>query len=322
MKTTRSIHYLYTIAASRVASLLDPTLLQRWRSQAKIVGGLLVVLSFYYLFTTFINHFDQVEIVINFHTIVIFIVLVFLGFLSYLLLAFGWFLQIRASYPEIGLGKSIAFIGLSQIAKYLPGNIGHILGRGALARRYMSLRDISLSFIIESLVMTFVYLIVGLWYLNYLDLNQYFDIKVLLLVFIIGSAATIYAFLYLKKNRKIFLLNFRIFPILIFLFILLSLSGGLTIYLLSSLYTDIPDIPFLQYTSGFALSFIIGFIMPGAPAGIGIREAVFILLFSPWLGEQIALEMILAIRLLTIIIDTLYFCISYMLKKQLYAEPV
>ena len=49
---------------------------------------------------------------------------------------FAWHIALRAAGEPPRLRAAMAAVMLSQIAKYVPGNIGHIVGRVALARRY------------------------------------------------------------------------------------------------------------------------------------------------------------------------------------------
>jgi hypothetical protein len=61
----------------------------------------------------------------------------------------------------------------------------------------------------------------------------------------------------------------------------------------------------------FALCYLAGFIVPGAPAGLGVREAFFTKLFAPELGEGGAACVALVFRVLTIIGDLLTFVVAW-----------
>ncbi|MES9970924.1 MAG: hypothetical protein ABW092_12895, partial [Candidatus Thiodiazotropha sp.] len=70
------------------------------------------------------------------------------------------------------------------------------------------------------------------------------------------------------------------------------------------------DSDYLVVLSAFAIAWSVGFLTPGAPSGIGIREAILILLLSPLAGEANALILALLFRLVTIAGDTLFYFIS------------
>lgn len=62
--------------------------------------------------------------------------------------------------------------------------------------------------------------------------------------------------------------------------------------------------------SSFAIAWSIGFITPGAPSGIGIREAILLLLLIPLSGEGPALILALLFRLVTIGGDIGFYAMS------------
>jgi glycosyltransferase 2 family protein len=66
---------------------------------------------------------------------------------------------------------------------------------------------------------------------------------------------------------------------------------------------------------GFAFSWLIGFIIPGAPGGIGIREVVFTGLFGSQLGEGVAITLALIIRIVTTLSDVVTFISAYIFSR-------
>lgn len=95
-----------------------------------------------------------------------------------------------------------------------------------------------------------------------------------------------------------------------FVFVFLHLLGGITIFVLINLITPELGTPFLLCISGYAISFMIGFITRGAPGGIGVREFAFTQLFTPFIGAIYALEVILLFRIITILSDLMLFVIG------------
>ncbi len=49
---------------------------------------------------------------------------------------FAWHVALRAAGEPPRLWAAVAAVLLSQVAKYVPGNFFHIIGRATLARRY------------------------------------------------------------------------------------------------------------------------------------------------------------------------------------------
>jgi hypothetical protein len=60
-------------------------------------------------------------------------------------------------------------------------------------------------------------------------------------------------------------------------------------------------------SSGFAVAWVVGSLVPGAPGGVGIREAILLTLFAPVLGEPLSLATFFAMRLLTIFTELIVF---------------
>ena len=76
------------------------------------------------------------------------------------------------------------------------------------------------------------------------------------------------------------------------------------------------NVPWYQFTWCFALAWVLGFIVPGAPGGIGVREVVFTKLFDGTLGEGVAVCLAVVLRVITILGDLLAFGVAYWLERK------
>lgn len=63
----------------------------------------------------------------------------------------------------------------------------------------------------------------------------------------------------------------------------------------------------------FSVAWIAGFITPGAPAGLGVREAIIVALLTHLIDEPQSLLVALIFRLVSIFGDILFFVFSYWL---------
>jgi hypothetical protein len=59
--------------------------------------------------------------------------------------------------------------------------------------------------------------------------------------------------------------------------------------------------------AGFAVAWVAGFVTPGAPGGLGVREAVMLLFLAPIVGESVGLVSVLLFRIVTVLGDLLFF---------------
>jgi hypothetical protein len=88
--------------------------------------------------------------------------------------------------------------------------------------------------------------------------------------------------------------------------------GGMILWLLGAA-AEAPDaqgIDLLGAVSALALGWWLGFVVPGAAAGIGVREAVLVLTLEPHLGSDGALLAALSLRVVTTLGDLLFFGLS------------
>ncbi len=61
------------------------------------------------------------------------------------------------------------------------------------------------------------------------------------------------------------------------------------------------------FSAGFALAWVAGFVVPGAPGGLGVREALLYGLFSPRLGEPLAVATFIGMRAVLVVAELCCF---------------
>jgi len=86
----------------------------------------------------------------NLTNIIVIPVAVALYELPLLVGGFVWYRLLKAMGEPVRLGQSLIIYGLAQFAKYIPGNIGHHIGRIAISRTYgLKIPKVILSMSIE-----------------------------------------------------------------------------------------------------------------------------------------------------------------------------
>ena len=68
--------------------------------------------------------------------------------------------------------------------------------------------------------------------------------------------------------------------------------------------------------TSFAFAWIAGYITPGSPAGIGVREALIVFSLSRFLGEAESLYIAFVLRIVTLLGDFVFFLISFSVKLE------
>lgn len=73
----------------------------------------------------------------------------------------------------------------------------------------------------------------------------------------------------------------------------------------------------LPIIGAYTIAWLAGLATPGAPAGIGIREAIALVLLGKWMEKDELLTAIVAGRMITIVGDLLFFLISWIEIKKI-----
>jgi uncharacterized membrane protein YbhN (UPF0104 family) len=287
---------------------------EKYKTYLKFVGHILALTSIYILIKIFQENIDKIEhIELTSTNIIIIFSLILLGLINYLLVSISWVIQLKHKYQNFSLIHSFKIISTTQIAKYLPGNFGHFVGRFYLAKKHLNKIDITQSLLVENIMFVISSFLIGLLYLFYFDIFTILTLYTLILLFVVGVSILILVLFFINRTKiKLNFLEQNITTLLeVFsLFLIMSLIGGLTTKVLINLVIPSNDLSYVLCASGFAISFVLGYIVPGAPAGIGVREYSFTLLFAPFIGNIFALEVILIFRLLSLIIDLLLYLIG------------
>ena len=232
------------------------------------------------------------------------------------LLAFAWWRLTSALAPgtHAPATSTMAAYAVSQYGKYLPGNVAHYAIRHAWSRRYgIPHASLGLASILEAALLLLATLTLtlladtrSLRALSSLDPRA----AIALLVAILAVLALV-----LRASRSSRLFGrFRLPalpPLPVLLLCLASYSGffvlaaGLLDVLAQAL--AIPVDSFAMLLAASAASWLVGFVVVGAPGGLGVREAAFVALAGSALGEDRALLLIGLFRIVTFLGDTLFF---------------
>jgi len=193
-------------------------------------------------------------------------------------------------------------LGVSQLAKYIPGNIAQHAGRAALSVKHgMPLQPFVTTTIQETLLALSASIIVGTILLlsihNAEGLTVY---KWPLALFFVGSICIVGIYcldLWPSRSRPSkaipgkFLWTYGTPPGLrttskaLTIYVVNYLLIGVGIWLISQAMDGAAGISYPAVTAAFALSWALGFLAPGAPAGIGAREGIMILLLQGHTNE-------------------------------------
>lgn len=235
---------------------------------------------------------------------------------AYAAFASGWHALLLAGRVPASWRVSSGIFATTQFGKYLPGNVGHHLGRVALAASYgFPGATVVATMVVEAGLVLAWMAVLGLplleFWLGRLDL----DVPALVTALagagiLLGGASVV-----LHKQRRhprIAALLEAVDPLLrpdrrskgLLAVSAALILAGIVLSALSLSLLD-PGGTLLSFdafpiTLGlFACAWLLGFVTPGAPAGIGIRELILTEGLTPLVGREQAVVIALTFRILS-----------------------
>ena len=303
------------------------------RAAKALALGIVVLASIYFL-AELARHADQItSIHWNKETLLAFIASLLGMVIVVVLGGLMWFALLRDQGAPISVPLAVEIVTLSQIAKYLPGNVGHIVGQVTLA----TAAGVPLSIAVSSLLISTLWLIsisLGMGALAlavFVDLPLLGDTMTINLpgMVLLGAALAILPWLAIPIINRIFphlasKLGHGQLPtvprlstalILGLGFFVCFVIFGLMLKAQAVMVFGISDGDIVTLTFLFTAAWVAGYLMPGAPGGLGIREAMMIVLLSPVLGTPAAAGLGVTMRLTTIAGDGAAFLLGLAVRR-------
>jgi hypothetical protein len=258
--------------------------------------------------------------------------LILVGFSFLLIIAakIGLVENMRCVYAKFGIHfgwlDCFYIYNFTQLAKYMPGSMWQFVSRFVIlnSRGYKGgiIRD---ALIAEHLGVILVAVVLGI-FLPFLGGDPYI-VKVIqlcsvgfwcaLLLVATSTMAVIARLKLIGYFRAMVLWFIRLLPPLRIVVVLVPIwmFFGASIWI-----TFIPFVenlpPYFQVVGAYCLAYLAGFLVPFAPAGIGIREAVLFFWLSKWVDSDIALLLTAVNRFVYIAAEILLFAIGILCSWQ------
>ncbi len=185
----------------------------------------------------------------------------------------SWILRLL-SYPVSGAWGAQTYLK-TNIAKYLPGNVWHFYGRVAAAKQMgIPIATATLSILLEPLLMAGAACILAtVGFRSAAWLHWAIAIAIVIGVHPIFLNPVLTQVSKLKKSTAPFQLErYPLFPLLGELGFLGLRAIGFVLTFLALRPIHAGDLPVL--ISGFAWAWLLGFVTPGLPGGVGVFEAI------------------------------------------------
>lgn len=213
-------------------------------------------------------------------------------------LALGWGLLLRGLLPTVRMGYSVRAYALSLPGKYLPGNVVHFGFRHWMGLRAgLSHQQLGFATLLESMILIAVALLmVGLAPMPRITTIFGTELPTGWAGCLLGIAAFVSAWMYTKRARA--LVHLCAYTGCAFLYF------ALTTLALATLLGEPESV--VSVLSPVSLSWVAGFLVVGAPGGIGIRESVLFQTLAPRSAESVPAAII--VFRLTLIAADLGIC--------------
>lgn len=245
--------------------------------------------------------------------------------LSQVIGAVAW--RVTLSFHNVRLphARAESQLLVSQIGKYIPGNVAHLLGRFALARRdgvpslaFGSSLLLEIAFLLTSGVLIVAFLLLLMPDLvtaitadlpdDGLTASTWLIFCALLICIAVGQYVT---WRKAGKPRLAFSKSMAV----------LSLHGtnflvlGLSLWCVAQAVHPGGAAGIWQCLAIFTTAWVAGFLMPGAPGGIGIRDGIIVLGLGLFIDQGVGLGAAIAHRAISVLGDICLFGLGLTLRR-------
>lgn len=236
--------------------------------------------------------------------------------------AFAWSRLLSAQNIQVDALKLTILMGRTQLAKYIPGNVAQHGVRMALAiREKIPITNYATSVLQETLLALIASIAVGFIaiYTNQKNSSALQTLSIPRhdwLIFVVPLCLLLLVALHYIARKFSWAATLRMPPMrtLTAAFALytanyLLIGTGLTVLARAM---ELPHtLGFAAATGAFALSWMLGFLAPGAPAGLGVREGLMLALLVGLADADSLLLFVALARVSTILGDGICFLISW-----------
>jgi hypothetical protein len=293
----------------------------------RILGFLLTALGIgYFIYVTVKNSASLPSLQWNFRTYSGVIVGVLLYTFGMGIAGYAWYLLLRSVKEPLSIVRSLTIHALAAIGKYIPGNVGQYIGRVALARRAgLQIPGVMLTLIIEAAWTILVAIVVGACVFVTVGDNRISVGRVAVWQFAVLAAVVVTApfvgvliirdwrpgpIKRLLGTEDLAMPGFGAFCACFVLYMVLFLLMGVIMKVLGRQLFNVTAGSVWLLIGVNAIAWVVGFITPGSPGGIGVREAVLVASLAPIYGSGTAVGLSIALRVVTTLSDGLAFVIA------------
>lgn len=227
--------------------------------------------------------------------------------LSNLMLVQAWHRLLAKFGAHVNYLWAVQAYGISQLAKYVPGNIFHLAGRQAIGMAAgVQGWSLAKSTVWELGLLTLTGAVFGILALPLLVPSVPLPYAILTWAVTVLITIALLSFYFGRQAAHAFI------GYVCFFVVSAGIFAGTTMLISHS---PLPiSFNYAALGGAYVLAWLVGFVTPGAPAGLGIREIVLLFLLKGLVSEADLLLVIVLCRVITVSGDCLFFAIASLLN--------
>jgi uncharacterized membrane protein/uncharacterized membrane protein YbhN (UPF0104 family) len=291
-----------------------------------LIGLPLTILSFFFIIKIILT--QAPTLFTNFHSLHIFLLLygIICFVIFYYVRSYIWYRILRNQQYTISFKESNYMWSLSELKRYIPGNVWSFLGRTVLfQQKGVQKKDIAKSLIFEAELFIIGSVIISLLSLSFFfSRNQSF--LAWLIIYVILGLTIFYCFaakLHSKLSPKFHRVVSYLFPpfqpteniLLVWISMIALFFFGLGNYFSISSVVYLTPKLFLQLIGIFDLAFVVGYLSVITPAGFGVREGIVIYALTKVIPTGVAAFAALFSRIILICSELLFILLTILWHK-------
>ena len=239
--------------------------------------------------------------------------------------AAAWLKTLRIYDVALPNWRAESQLLVSQIGKYIPGNVAHLFGRIVLARADgVSTAATAAAMMLEvGFLLTAGFVVVGIIFLidpfllaqliQDLPSNNFGWLVALAILLLFVSLIIGQILIWRRSGRPALKLKLFIWPMLLHGCNFVLLGASLWCVVIAIAPMSAPTL--LLCTSVFTCAWVAGFLVPGAPGGVGVRDGIIALGLGLMVGPGVGLGIAVAHRLISVLGDLAIFGIGVRLRR-------
>lgn len=227
--------------------------------------------------------------------------------------------------------EAVCVYAKANIGKYLPGNVMHYVERNLFADKMgISQKKLAVSTVMEVFSLVTVALVIAVVFsFNQLEqalhhvLGENYGM-IILAIILAGITVLAAAVIFFRKKLLGILKGYSVTEFvktflknMVWYALVLGTLGAIMVVLYCYMGGQFTLESAKLIISGYIIAWVLGFIVPGAPGGIGVRELVITLLLSSVVGESLIVTLSVTHRLITIVGDFMAYLVRILIQPEM-----